>query len=301
MSDRFAEGRSVRPPEQDVVGKLNWSQIQTEAHQSTRQQSGSVIDNQSLVRGKDPSTMQEKNEPYPGYNDQLASDRKYLQERLDQLCQSVEKITGFGIGAWGIWGEKFRASGKYLPKIDYQVNLTPMPSADQSERLNQIKNQLDYLTLAGRTTGSAVLKKEQEELEKKILLRTKIISSGGLALGFGCGQMIDQFIFHKDSPGDGSFVADVIAAPALSWMVPKNLALKTGSIIAAHLAGKLWDHWLQPKYLYNAKDENGSQQPTTEINQFRSPLAPSSENEQPVDPEPLLWPQSDSIRDIGSE
>jgi hypothetical protein len=297
MADRFSDRSAQEVQSQDSNSELNWLNLERESRNAGRTVASA---GQSNMRSSphDPFFSHKQDEPYPGYNDQLAADRRYINASVNHLAEVVEKGLGFGIGSWGIWAEKFRGSGKYLSKLEYKVNLTPTPSAEQAERLGQIKTQIDNLAFAGRSTGAAVLKKEQEELEKMILQRSKIISTGGLALGIWAEQAVDQLIFHRDSPGDGTFCADVIAAPALAWMVPKNIALKSGAILGAHLAGKLYDRWLQPSYLYNPKDENQSTLPTTEINQFRSPFASLSKTPPLPEAEPLVWPQAASSQGV---
>ncbi len=128
------------------------------------------------------------------------------------------------------------------------------------------------------------------------MLRSKLISTAALLAGIVDSQVIDGLIFHKDSPGDGTFCADVLAVPALAWMVPKNLALKTGAILGAHVVGKLYDRWLQPNYVYNLTDENQSKLSTTEINQFRSPFAALSKKSQLNNAEPIVCPSLIGVR-----
>lgn len=280
--------------DQESNTKLNWLNVQMEPSKFQSEQRIHSVDSSDAESARtDQFFSHQQDEAYPGYNEQLASDRKYINDSVDHLARWMETAAGLAIGSWGIWAEKFRGSGKYLSKLEYKVNLTPTPSVEQAARLKQIKGEVEALTFAGRSTGAAILRKEQDELEKKILQRSKIISMAGLAAGLGCGQTIDGLLFRKDSPGDGTFCADVIAAPLMAWLVPKSLALKTGAILGAHVVGKLCDRWLQPDYIYNAKDENKSTLPTTEVNQFKSPFARLSEKPQSNEAEQLAWPQPD--------
>ncbi len=166
MGDRFSQFSTEEEQfkqEQGLNTRLNWLNVQSELDSDKSRQNLRCERSSELEAScKDPFLSHRQNEPYAGYNDQLASDRKYINDSVDHLAECLEKGLGLAIGSWGIWAEKFRGTGKYLSKLQYKVNLTSIPSAEQAEKLAQIKDTIETLAFAGRTTGTAVLKRSKK-------------------------------------------------------------------------------------------------------------------------------------------
>lgn len=207
---------------------------------------------------QDPFASHRPKELYSGYFDKLASERKELNDRLTLTFSSLEKLIGFSIGTYGIYGSTVNAGRKWLKPP--QSLVAKMPTAFEEHSLAQLSEQMKGL--AGLSTAErAVLSSEMKAIENAVLNRARLHAFGGLAVGLTLASVVDRVCFKHDTLGDGSAVTDLIGAPLLASCVPGNFAVKAAAVAGVAIAGKLIDHFNQPHYFYNPRDLFGKATP----------------------------------------
>lgn len=211
--------------------------------------------NGSPCKAVDPFASHRQREPYPGYYDRISKERKELNDQLTTVFEPIEKIVGFAIGSYGIFGGAVKSRRKWLNPPDWLVQ--KLPSEKEIECLSQLSIKLKNLTGANASEGAAILR-QAKVIENQILVRSRFHAFGGLAVGLGASHLADRLFFKEDTLGDGSAMADLAAAPLLAWRVPGNFLTKAAAVLAVELAGKLIDHFRQPHYVYDPRAEQKS-------------------------------------------
>ena len=185
-----------------------------------------------------------KREPYAGYYDQIAEERKELNDELSRFFGTAEKAAGFMIGAYGIYGSLIKSRRKWLEPPSSLVKT--LPTQLEEKQLNQLSTLLRGLA-GGNTKEAAAIIHQTKTIEDQILRRARLHSFGGLAVGMAVSQACDRMFFKHDTLGNGSAAADLLIAPMVAWRVPGNLFVKSAAVVAVELVGKLADHMSQPK------------------------------------------------------
>jgi hypothetical protein len=201
----------------------------------------------------DPFASHKQREIYRGYYDQLAADRVKLNDQLTNFYSTTEKLLGTAIGTYGIYGSLIKSRRKWLRPADNLVQR--ISSQDEERQLASLSNQMKSLSAPGHAKAAAALSKQTQIIEANIMLRSRLHALGGLGLGLGAAHLTDRLFFSHDTVGDGSMFADLLACPLLAWRVPGNFAMKAAAVAAASIAGKVFDHMTQPRYVFNPRQE----------------------------------------------
>jgi hypothetical protein len=221
------------------------------------------------ISAPDPFASHRQMEPYPGYYEQLARDRQSLNDQLTGFFSSAQKLLGWGVGVYGIFGSAVKSRRKWLTPPDGLVHKLMTPAEEQ--QLARFSQQIRSLRMPGHDRALALLAKQASVIERNVLTRSRLHAFGGLGLGLGASQLVDRCFFSHDTVGDGSAFAELIACPLLAWRVPGNFAVKAAAVAAASLAGRIVDHISQPHYFYDPRDQNAANLPMSQVNQFRMP------------------------------
>jgi hypothetical protein len=195
-------------------------------------------------------------EPYSGYYNRVESLRETLNDGLTGLFGPLEKEAGFIIGAYGIYGTLLKPKRKWLEPPHWLVKALPTKAEEMT--LKQLSGRLKGLA-AGNTVKAAAILRQATTIEHQILSRSRLHSFGGLAIGLAASQAADRLFFRHDTLGNGSAVADLLAAPMLAMRVPGNLFTKAAAVVAIELAGKALDHVTQDQVSASHLKTNSNQ------------------------------------------
>jgi len=113
-------------------------------------------------------------------------------------------------------------------------------------------------------------------------------SLGALGIAEGGSWAMDKLFFHDDTPG-WTQADDALLTPAIVFgaRTGRGMLARAGIALAVHLAFKLFDHAIQPKYVLDPEKEALSNLPTNKINNFQNPADVLTGKK---DPPPLTAP-----------